>query len=282
MIAMARRRLGRSKLLTVGLVLSAIVALLAVLAPLVTEHDPARQNLLHFLKPPGHQIEGGARFLAGTDHLGRDLLSRILHGLRLSLVVAGIGTVISTVLGSLVGLLSGTLGGFWDSLVMRAVDFQLSIPFLLIAILWVALVGNTIRDLVIVVVIYGWVAFARVARDLASTLRQKEYVLAAAALGASRARVMFRHIAPQIVPQLIVVLSFTLGRAVILESSLGFLGMGLPPPTPTLGGLVGDGRAYITTAWWLATFPGLTILLVVLAASFAGDGLRDLLDPKLR
>lgn len=272
-------RIARRPMAVWGLVLIVATVLLAVAAPLISSHEPTQQNLLAFLRPPGYET-ADRTFLLGTDQLGRDVLSRILFGLRLSLLIAGAGSALACILGTTLGLAAGASSGSLDAVLMRVVDFQLSIPFLLIAILWVSLVGNTMLDLIIVVGIYGWVPFARIARDISLSVRRKEFVVAAAALGATRPRIILRHISPQVLPQILIVLSLTLGRAVVLEASLGFLGLGLPPPAPTLGGMIGDGRSYLTTAWWLATFPGIALFLVVIGASFAGDGLRDVLDPK--
>ncbi len=258
--------------LGIGLLIALIVA--GICASWLAPHDPARQQLLAFLRPPG------ADHWLGTDHLGRDLLSRILFGLGMSVVIAGAGTLAAMAIGATLGLVAGGRGGVLDAFLMRAVDLQLSVPFLLIAIMWMAFIGHGLADLIWVTALYGWVPFARVTRDVGASLRSRDFVSAAKALGATPARVLFRHIAPQLLPEIIILTTFGLGRAIILESSLGFLGLSLPPPTPTLGGMISEGRAYLTTAWWLTTFPGLAIVVFVLAASMAGDALRDVLDPK--
>jgi peptide/nickel transport system permease protein len=256
--------------------------LAALATPLLTRFAPNRTDFVANLKAPGWEDTNGVTRLVGTDQFGRDVFSRLLHGLRVSLVVAGLGTLGAASVGTALGLLASSSKGLVSTLIMRLVDLQLSVPFLLIAVMWVAFIGKSMADLVAVVTLFGWVPFTRVIRDRSLVLRSMEYVTAARALGASAARVTLRHLAPQLVPELLIVGTFMLGRAVILESSLGFLGLSIPPPTATLGGMVNDGRNYLLTAWWLTTAPGVVILLLVLGASLAGDALRDILDPKLK
>lgn len=274
--SLARRVVIQNRLGAIGLALGLLVVALALLAPVLTNRGPTQQSLLQSLKPPD------ASNILGTDHLGRDVLARTLFGLRVSLLIAVAGAIGAALVGGAIGLVAGARRGVVDIALMRLVDFQLSIPFLLVAIMWIAFVGNSLLDLVIVVVIYAWVPFARVVRDRTLVIVQKEFVTSAVALGASQARVILRHIAPHLIPDLVIIGTMVVGRAVILESSLGFLGLSVPPPTPTLGGMIGEARNYLTVAWWMATFPGLAILAIVLGVSLAGDGLRDALDPRMR
>ena len=275
------RLLRRSRAGIAGAVLFLALCIVAMLAPLLSPFDPLQQNLLSPLRAPG-AVVGNRKHMLGTDQFGRDVLSRLMSGLRVSLAVAGLGVVGSAILGSVVGIIAGANGGGVDSVLMRAVDFQLSIPFLLIAILWVAFVGSSLVDIVAVVVLNGWVLFARVVRGKSLSVRAPEFVLAATALGASPIRIVVKHMTPQVFPEIAIVATFLVGRAVLLESSLGFLALGIPPPTPTLGSMISEGRNYLSSAWWLTTFPGAAITLFVLAVNLLGDGLRDALDPKLK
>ena len=275
------RLLRRSRAGIAGAVLFLALCIVAMLAPLLSPFDPLQQNLLSPLRAPG-AVVGNRKHMLGTDQFGRDVLSRLMSGLRVSLAVAGLGVVGSAILGSVVGIIAGANGGGVDSVLMRAVDFQLSIPFLLIAILWVAFVGSSLVDIIAVVVLNGWVLFARVVRGKSLSVRASEFVLAATALGASPIRIVVKHMTPQVFPEIAIVATFLVGRAVLLESSLGFLALGIPPPTPTLGSMISEGRNYLSSAWWLTTFPGAAITLFVLAVNLLGDGLRDALDPKLK
>src|SRR3989304_3598739 len=275
------RLLRRSRAGIAGAVLFLALCIVAMLSPLLSPFDPLQQNLLSPLRAPG-AVVGNRKHMLGTAQFGRGGLSRLMSGLRVSLAVAGLGVVGSAILGSVVGIIAGANGGGVDSVLMRAVDFQLSIPFLLIAILWVAFVGSSLVDIVAVVVLNGWVLFARVVRGKSLSVRASEFVLAATAIGASPIRIVVKHLTPQVFPEIAIVATFLVGRAVLLESSLGFLALGIPPPTPTLGSMISEGRNYLSSAWWLTTFPGAAITLFVLAVNLLGDGLRDALDPKLK
>lgn len=282
-----RRRSALSRLLQrpagiAGLLIVALLMISAAAAPLLTNYQPNRTNFVANLLPPmGAGPSDGPVHVLGTDQFGRDVFTRVLYGLRVSLIVAGLGTLGAALVGGLLGLVAGMSRGILGTLIMRLVDLQLSIPFLLIAVMWVAFLGRSMADLVAVVTVFGWVPFARVIRDRTQLLRRMEYVTAATALGASNVRITLRHVAPQLIPEILILGTFMLGRAVILESSLGFLGLSIPPPIATLGGMVNEGRNYLNSAWWLTTMPGIIIILLVLGASLAGDALRDVLEPKL-
>jgi len=264
-----------------GLVVVAVV-LVALLAPMLAPHDVTGFDLLHRLTPPAWDAGGSWTHVLGTDPLGRDMLSRIIYGARTSLAIAGAAVVVAATFGILLGLLAGYCGSWADALIMRAADIQLSFPYLLLAIAVMALLKPSLLNLVIVLVLRSWVVYARLIRVVTLSAREREFVTAARALGGGGARIVLRHIAPNVVGPSIVVSSFQLAELIIVESSLSFLGLGVQPPTPSWGGMVSEGRAYVSSAWWLSASPGLAILLTVLGANLFGDALRRALDPRLR
>ncbi len=264
-----------------GLVVVAVV-LVALLAPVLAPHRMTAFDLVHRLAPPAWDAGGSWAHPLGTDPLGRDVLSRILYGARTSLAVAGAAVLLAAALGILLGLLSGYAGSWVDALIMRLADIQLSFPYLLLAIAVMALLKPSLVNLIIVLVLRSWVVYARLIRVVTLSAREREFVTAARALGGGGARIVLRHIAPNAVGPSIVVSSFQLAELIIVESSLSFLGLGVQPPTPSWGGMVSDGREYVSSAWWLSAFPGLAIVLTVLGANLFGDALRRALDPRLR
>jgi peptide/nickel transport system permease protein len=271
----------RNPLVVVGGAILLAVVLASVCAPLLTASDPVRPSFGQRLKAPWGLGGTSARPL-GADNLGRDIYARLLYGGRISLVLATSAVVVATAVGVLVGLLAGYLGGRLDDLVMRVADVQLTFPVIMLAIAIVAVVGTSPVALVSVLALSGWVLHARTVRANVLTLRQLEYVEAARALGSSHARVVFRHVLPNTLAPILVIVSSQFATMVLLESGLSFLGMGVQPPNPSWGGMLAEGRDYLSNAWWLATVPGVAISLVVLGANLLGDGLRDLLDPHLR
>jgi ABC-type dipeptide/oligopeptide/nickel transport system permease subunit len=264
-----------------GVVLAALV-LVAVVAPALAPHDVAGLDLLRRLAPPAWSAGGSWTHPFGTDPLGRDVLSRVIYGARTSLAIAGAAMLVAAALGILLGLLSGYMGSWPDVLIMRVADIQLSFPYLLLAIAVMALLRPSLTNLMIVLVLRSWVVYARLVRVLTLSAREREFVTAARAMGGGAARILFRHIAPNVVGASIVVSSFQLAELIIVESSLSFLGLGVQPPTPSWGGMVSEGRAYVGNAWWLSAFPGIAIVLAVLGANLTGDALRRALDPRLR
>lgn len=266
----------------IGLLLLLTVILSAILAPCVSPHDPLKQNLRLRNKPPGTGLSSGDVFLLGTDQLGRDMASRILYGTRVSLLVAAGAVLISGVVGTALGVLSGFIGGTLDAFIMRLVDIQLSLPLILIAMIWIAFTKPSLANIIMVIAFWTWTQYARVSRSSTLSVRETEFITAAKAMGASTPRILIKHVMPNILASIIVLASLQLGRAIILEATLSFLGVGLQPPTPALGVMIASGRQYVDTAWWLATFPGITIMILVLGANFVGDTLRDVWDPKLR
>jgi peptide/nickel transport system permease protein len=270
--------------LALALSLAALLAvtLLAVWPSLVTGQNPARQSLLDRHRPPGHVDEAGRAHALGTDHLGRDLWSRLVYGARASLTVGVAGLALGAGVGVTVGLLAGFRGGMLDRALVAVIDAYLSFPYILIAIVWAALIRMTIGTLVLIIALRGWVEFARVVRAQVLSIREREFVIAARALGGSDTRLVGRHVLPNARGAILVIAGFQLGRLILLESTLSFLGLGIQPPTPAWGAMLADARLYLTQAWWTVAFPSAAISMVVLAANFLGDGVRDRLDPTIR
>jgi peptide/nickel transport system permease protein len=276
------RRLSQRRTALFGLVVIVIVLLTAVAAPLFTPFDPIEQDIGERLKAPGWSDAAGRLHPLGTDHLGRDLLARVLFGARPALLVGFAAVVISGVLGMLVGLVSGYFGGWIDDVFMRLADIQLAFPFILLAIAVIGVVGPSLTTIIVVIGVSSWVVYARIVRGAVLSVREREFVQAARALGSRDLRVLARHVLPNVLTPWLVVATLDMARVIVIESALSFLGLGVQPPTPTWGGMLADGRVYISTAWWLATFPGLAILITVLGINLFGDGLRDTLDPRLK
>jgi peptide/nickel transport system permease protein len=276
------RELVRNKAALLGLVILTIITAAAILAPLVSPVDPQVQDVEMRLKPPGWTLAEGQTSLFGTDHLGRDILSRLIFGARISLIIGLSAVSVAGTLGTLIGLVAGYRGGRIDDLCMRMTDTMLAMPFILLALAVIAVLGPSLRNIILVLGITSWVSYARVVRAEVLTLRTREFVSAAKALGGGGPRIVFQHLLPNVLTPVIVIATLEVARMIILESALSFLGLGVQPPTPTWGGMLADGRAYVTTAWWLATFPGLAIMVTVLGINLLGDWLRDILDPRLQ
>jgi len=276
------RRLVRRRTALFGMLVVLGVLLAAAFAPLVAPFDPLEQDIGQRLREPGWQDAQGRVHPLGTDHLGRDILSRIVFGSRIALVVGLAAVVISGLLGMLIGLLAGYFGGRVDDFLMRLADIQLAFPFILLAIAVIGVLGPSLRNIIIVIGVSSWVVYARVVRGEVLSIREREYVQAAIALGSQHWRVLRHHVLPNTFTPWLVVATLDMARVIVIESALSFLGLGVQPPTPTWGGMLADGRVYLSTAWWLATFPGLAILITVLGINLFGDGLRDTLDPRLK
>ncbi len=266
----------------VGVCLLILVTSMALLAPLIAPHDPGEQNLAARLQPPAWLAGGSLQHPLGTDHLGRDILSRLIYGSRISLLVALIAVAVSGTIGTLLGVAAGYWQGRIDSFIMLLADVQLAFPFILFALAVMAVLGPGLRNVIVVLGITGWVAYGRLLRAEVMSLRAREYVEAVRALGQTDGKIILRHILPNVMPSLIVMASLRVANMIIAESSLTFMGLGVEPHIPTWGSMLADGRAYITSAWWLATFPGLAIMLTVLGVNLVGDWLRTTLDPRLR
>ena len=253
-----------------------------VFAPLIAPHDPERGGLRERNLPPAWEEGGSSKFLLGTDHLGRDLLSRVIFGARISLVVAAVTLGVGMGIGVVSGLAAGWYGGWLDELLMRVVDIKLAIPTILLALVLVLALGQSFLIIVAVLAIAVWPRFARNVRGEVLQLKTMDFVALAKVAGASTPRILFIHIFPGVINTLIVLATLEVGIVILLESTLSFLGAGVPPPTPAWGSMVSDGRDRLAVAWWISTMPGLAIMLTVLSMNLFGDWLRDRLDPRLR
>lgn len=253
----------------------------ALLGNIFTPHAVTDQALLSRLKPPVW-LGGEAAFPLGTDRIGRDMVARLVAGLRMSLSVALLGTLIGAVFGTLVGFLAAHFRGWVEEVLMMIVDFQASLPFILIALTLLAFFGNSMVLFIILMGMFGWETYARLARGVVLSARAQPYARAVVALGATPGRLYLRHILPNIASALIVQVTLTFPQIILLETSLSFLGLGIQPPNTSLGQILGDGRDYLSTAWWISVWPGLLIFLITLSMSILGDTLRDRLDPMLK
>jgi peptide/nickel transport system permease protein len=261
--------------LGIGLTAAAIVVALA--APWLAPHDPLKADFVQSLRPPG-----ASGHPLGTDQLGRDLLARVLYGARLALFIGACTVLITAVVGGLLGLVAGFVERWPSAVLMRIADVQLSFPFILLAMTINAIVGLGLRNIILSLSAAGWVVYARVVRGEVLVVKQRAYVEAAAALGMSRARLLFRHILPNVAPSIVIVASLQFSSFIVAEAAISFLGFGVQPPTPAWGSMLSEGRDFLYVAWWLAAFPGAALALTALGVNLLGDWLRDTLDPKLR
>ena len=280
--ARPRPRGDLARLPWVSFAIIAVMVLVAVLAPLVAPHSPTEQSLPDKLLPPAWEAEGSTKHLLGTDVLGRDVLSRLIYGARVSLLVAAVALLAGGGIGLMVGIVSGYLGGRTDSFLMRAVDATLTFPTILIALLLAVSLGPGLKTIAIAITVLIWARFARVVRGEVLAVKARDFVALARVHGCSHLRIMAVHIVPNVLNTFMVLLTLHIGFVIIVEASLSFLGAGIPPPTPSWGQMVSDGRSHIASAWWLSVVPGGAIMLVVLAFNLFGDWLRDWLDPRLR
>lgn len=276
------RSFTRSRLALTGLALLVIIVFLAVLAPWIAPHNPLEQDLADTLAPPAWEEGGSPGHLLGTDHFGRDSLSRLLYGANVSLRASGFAALFALLVGVTMGLVAGYRGGWVESVLMRVVDVFLAFPLILIALALAAILGPSLQNLIVVMGITGWMGYARVIRAAVLIIKKQEYIDAAIASGCSHTRIVLTHVLPNIVAPALVLFTFGFAQFIILESGLSFLGLGVPPPTPTWGRMLYEGRDYLTIAPWEITLPGLCIMLVVLSVNFIGDGMQDALDPRLR
>jgi peptide/nickel transport system permease protein len=266
----------------VSAVIITVMVLGALAAPLIAPHSPTEQSLPEKLLPPAWEAGGGRNHLLGTDVLGRDVLSRLIYGARVSLIVAAVALLAGGGIGLMVGIVSGYLGGRVDSFLMRVVDATLTFPTILIALLLAVSLGPGLRTISIAITVLIWARFARVVRGEVLAVKARDFVALARVHGCSHLRIMVVHIVPNVLNTFMVLLTLHIGFVIIVEASLSFLGAGIPPPTPSWGQMVADGRSHIASAWWLSVVPGAAIMLVVLAFNLFGDWLRDWLDPRLR
>ena len=248
-----------------------------------TGNDPFEINLrCCYLKPPGFTDVNGNFYLLGTDQQGRDVLSRVIWGSRVSLIVGIAAVFLSGCIGVTLGMIAGFFGGIVDTIISRIIDSALSIPFILLALSMVAILGPSLQNVILAIAVRTWIVYARVIRGTVLSVKENEFVLGARAVGSGTTRIMFRHILPNVLSPAIVIGTLYLGRMIIIESALSFLGVGVPPPTPTWGGMLAHGREFLETAWWIAFFPGVILMITVLSVNLLGDWLRDELNPRLK
>jgi peptide/nickel transport system permease protein len=274
--------LSHTPTLAVAVLVLLSFVLVALTAPWIAPQDPAAIDVTSRLIPPVWAEGGDPAYLLGTDSLGRDILSRLIYGSRVSALVAVTVVAISGTIGLSLGLFAGYFGGWYDDTIMRAGDILLAFPFLLLAISILAVLGPGLVNVIIVLALWGWVPYARVVRATTLSLREKEFVEAALAIGMRGYGVVFRHILPNTLPSVIVIATLAVSQTILAEAALSFLGLGVNPAVPTWGGMLAEGRTHITRAWWIVTFPGLAITITILSINFFGDWLRDKLDPRLR
>jgi peptide/nickel transport system permease protein len=262
-------------------ILSSLVVI-GIFAPLVAPHDPLDSVLRNTKAPPAWYAKGTANNLFGADYIGRDVLSRVIYGARVSLIVVSVATCSSFIVGTLFGLTTGYFGGRVDDIMMRLVDLWLGLPYLLIALVATVVFGHSFAVLVGLLALLAWPDFVRYIRAEVLSLKTRDYISLAKVSGASTLRIMFIHILPGVINTIIVLATLRIGQLIMMEAILSFLGAGIPPPTPAWGAMVAEGRDYLSDAWWISFFPGLAIFLVVMSLNFLGDWLRDYLDPRLR
>lgn len=272
-----RKRTLPSASIAIPLVWVCLVVCVGLFAQLLSPSDPLSIDLMHRLEPPA--ISHEAVHLLGTDNLGRDVFSRLLHALRTSLLIAFAGVMVGLVLGTLLGLVAGHCRGLVDEAISAAIDLQASVPFLIFAIALIALFGSSFVVLLVLIGIFGWERYARLARSLSRSAIEEGYVTAARLQGAGWVWIYLRHVLPNIAPAMLVNMTLNFPEIVLLESTLSFLGLGVQPPNTSLGSMLSNGRAYLTSAWWMSVFPGLSIFLTTLSVSLIGDWLNDQLDP---
>jgi peptide/nickel transport system permease protein len=279
---LARRRRNLRWPLTVPLAIVAALLFCGLFAPFLTPHSPVEGSLADRLAPPIGMAGSKPGHPLGTDRLGRDTLSRLLYGARISFTVSVLGITLTGTLGSFLGLLAGFLGGWVDAVLMRLVDISLSLPGILIAVLLSVVFEPSFTNVIIVVVFLLWPSYARLVRGETLAVKQQEFVALARIAGCPGLTIMFRHIVPNLLPSVLVLATLHVGYVIVLEAALSFLGVGIPPPTPSWGVMVADGRGLIEQAWWISILPGIAILVTVLSLNILGDWVRDRLDPKLR
>jgi len=280
--AVVLRRLWRLKWSMFAALMMLLIVASAVFAPVVAPHGPLDVNIRHRLAPPAWMEGGTPAHLLGTDQIGRDLLSRVIYGGRVSLLVGVAAVLISASLGVLLGLGAGYFRGRVDWTIMTLVNIMLTFPFVLLALAVIAVLGPSLLNMIFVLGIADWPLYARVIRAETLSLREREFVTAGRALGMSHPRIMFRQILPNLVSIIVVIATLQVARVIILESFLSFLGLGIQPPTPAWGNMLGEGRVYLLNSWWIAAFPGLAIFVTTLAINLMGNGLRDWLDPHMK
>jgi peptide/nickel transport system permease protein len=276
------RRLRRLRWGVAAAVVLLLIVLSAVLAPLIAPHDPLVVDIRHRLAPPAWMAGGTPDHLLGTDQVGRDLLSRVIYGGRISLIVGVAAVILSASIGILLGLAAGYFGGAIDWTIMTVVNIVLTFPFVLLALAVIAVLGPSLPNMIAVLGVAGWPIYARVIRAETLALREREFITAGRALGMSHARLIFRQILPNLVSAGVVIATLQVAQVIVLESFLSFLGLGVQPPIPAWGNMLGEGRVYMLNSWWIAAFPGAAIFITTLVINLLGNALRDWLDPRLK
>lgn len=274
------RNMRKSKFFVIGGVVMLVLVLLCVLSPLFIVHDPYTSNLAERLLPPEYFANGWSGHVLGTDALGRDILTRLLIGGRYSLFVSVCTVAVTAVVGFTLGIVAGYFGGWGDTVIMRFAEVQSAIPTMVLAIAVISILGNSTFNLIMVLVITRWIQYTRMVRGQVMSIRRNEFVSAAKVLGASKMWIMFREILPNVTTTMIVQISMAFGSIILTESSMSFLGLSIPAPAPSCGGMIADGREYLSLCPWAVVCPGIILMLAVLGLNFLGDGLRDVLDPK--
>lgn len=275
------KSLKESKTGMFGFVTILLVVIIACTATIISPYDPAKQDITNKLKGPVWSEGGSWEHVLGTDQLGRDILSRLIYGSRVTIVVALSGTIFAGVVGIIMGAISGYYGGWIDALIMRLVDIQLSFPFILLALFIAAVLGPGLKNIILIAALSGWVTYARLVRGEILSVKEMEYIEAIRSLGGSNPRIIFYHVLPNVVSSAIVIATLEMAKIIIMEASLSYLGLGVPIEIATWGRMLSDSRTYLVTSPWMAILPGLCITLTVLGANLLGDWLRDYLDPKL-
>jgi peptide/nickel transport system permease protein len=278
----ARRRRWYRRYPIIPMVIIAVIIVLALFPSQLAPYDPAAQSLVNRLKPPFWQSGGSIDHILGTDHLGRDVLSRLIYASRVTAIIVLFAVILSAALGTLVGMIAGYFGRAVDATLMRLVDFQLAVPALLFAILLAAVLDPGLKNVIIIVALFTWAGFARLVRAEVLALRNQDFVLLARVAGASPLRIFARHLFPNVLNTVMVLATFEVSVVILFEATLSFLGLGVLPPDISWGQMINDGRPFLLVAWWLITIPGLTILLVAMAGNLFGDWVRDRLDPHLQ
>lgn len=276
------RELIKCRTAFIGSVIILSFILVAILAPFLAPHDPLKASIIKRLRPPSWVDGGSITYLLGTDEIGRDIFSRIIYGARVSLLVGLITVAISSSLGIFLGTFAGYYKGPFDAVLSRFADLLLSFPDLIFAIFFMAIIGPGFFNLIVILCFKNWVVFFRLSRGEMISEKTKEYVEAAQALGESDVKIIFKEILPNIIHSLLVLATLRVGYFIILEASLSFLGLGIQPPTPAWGSMINSGRAFMLTSWWVSTMPGISLLILVLSINILGEGLRDILDPRLK
>lgn len=277
-----RRRLSHSRVGTMGLIMVLLVLIVAFLAPYLSPYNPLEQDLQARLKPPFWDEKSDPHYFLGTDQVGRDILSRLIYGSRVSLAVGFLTMTFSAILGITLGIIAGYYRGIWDSIISNCVNIMMSFPYILLAISVMAAAGPGFKNLILVLGFTGWPIYTRLVRAEVIELKGRDFITAARALGGRDSGVILKHIVPNLTSSIIVLATFELARMIIRESFLSFLGLGIPPPMASWGGMLAEGRSYMLGLWWLAAIPGLAIFFTTLGINLMGDGLRDWLDPHTR